>query len=192
MNFIDNNDDDDDEEEESISSKAPEPPIPEETQSLVPSDEIETSAPVEKKILLVTYTKLKLQSSEEEERTIIPMISSSESDTSTSDDDDEEDEPSESSTNYNILDDTLSLLDPSSPEVEVSQIRLFPSTTNKPSVSRTKYSRFILHADPFSYMISNYLYYYVDMRADRKIIDEALCATIHCSYDPRFSNKIHR
>ncbi|OXU23143.1 hypothetical protein TSAR_015077 [Trichomalopsis sarcophagae] len=129
VNFIDNVD-----EEEPISSKAPEPPIPEETQSLVPSEEIETSAPVEKKILLVTYTKLKLQSSEEEERAIIPMISSSESDTSTSDDDDEEDEPSESSTNYNILDD--SLLDPSSPEVESTQIKLFPSPTVKQSVSQ--------------------------------------------------------
>lgn len=42
----------------------------------------------------------------------IPMISSSESDTSTS----EDDEPSESSTNYNILDETYSLIDPNSPD----------------------------------------------------------------------------
>ncbi|XP_024947797.1 uncharacterized protein LOC107274679 isoform X2 [Cephus cinctus] len=44
---------------------------------------------------------------------LIPMISSSETDTSTSDD-----EPSESSTNYNILDDSSSVIDPGSPIME--------------------------------------------------------------------------
>lgn len=72
------------------------------------------------KTLLVTYSKLN-DSSEEDEPAQIPMISSSETDTSSDDcdDDEEEDLPSESSTNYNILDDTQSLLDnPSSPEAE--------------------------------------------------------------------------
>lgn len=49
----------------------------------------------------------------------IPMISSSESDTSTSDDD----EPSESSTNYNILDDSLSGIDLSSLSSDKSFIK---------------------------------------------------------------------
>lgn len=48
-------------------------------------------------------------------KTIIPMISSSETDTSTSDEEDEEedDEPSESSTNYKMLDDTFSTIESS-------------------------------------------------------------------------------
>ncbi|XP_044009971.1 uncharacterized protein LOC122853535 [Aphidius gifuensis] len=53
----------------------------------------------------------------------IPMISSSESDTSTSDDDDDDDEPSESSTNYNILDDSLSGIDLSSLSSDKSFIK---------------------------------------------------------------------
>ncbi|XP_014215544.1 uncharacterized protein LOC106644517 [Copidosoma floridanum] len=78
-----------------------------------PLVEVAKEAPDEKesKTLLVSYSKLKVP--EEETEAPIPMISSSESDTSSSEEE-EEDEPSESSTNYNILDDTLSLLDPSS------------------------------------------------------------------------------
>ena len=93
------------------------------------SDNPEQNVPESDETLAVTYSKLSMSSKDD----AIPIISSSETDTSSSESDENED-ASESSTNYNILDDTLSLLDPSSPEVENypllgnSQIKLYPTT----------------------------------------------------------------
>ena len=132
-----------------------------EEETLIKEPEImekESSENNSNKMLLVTYSKLKAPLEDD----AIPMISSSETDTSSSEDDDDDDEedddPSESSTNYNILDDTLSLLDPSSPEAEScplfsdSQTKLYPASTPT-FTSRTKMEKLVSFI-PFSFLLN--------------------------------------
>jgi hypothetical protein len=123
----------------------------EDPSTLVKSDKLEheSAEKDDKSVLVKTYSKLKLSENNE----AIPSITSSESDTSSSegDDVDDDEELSESSTNYNILDDTLSLLDPSSSDIEnyptfgESQIQFCqPSQLN--FTSRTKMKKLLINS----------------------------------------------